>query len=128
MRTRRITRRSGFTLLEVVLTASFLAVLLLASSAAFASNLRAVEEAERLTGGALFLETVMEDLQAQSAANLLVMNGNQIFDRETLAASSYVVDLTTFQAGADLVQATAVLTSAETNAELGRATVLRGGL
>ena len=121
----RPSARSGFTLLEVTLTATFLAVMLLASSAAFAANLRAVETAERLTGGALFMETVMEDVWAQDYANLLALNGNRILDDVDLASSNFAADLTVFQAGADRIQIRCVLTDLVTNEELGRVTSVR---
>ena len=104
---------------------TIMATALLASTAAFASSLRAVETARRLDQGTLFLETILEDLSAQPYANLLALNGNQFFNEATLANSPFTVDLTVFLAQVDLLQVEALLTDTRSNRVVGRVTVLR---
>lgn len=122
---RSVNRRSGFTLLEVVVSSVVLAIALMTATAAFSSNLIATEEAKRLTDGGLFLETVTEDVLAQDFDNLLALNGNQILDGANLASSEYRVDLTVFLAGIDLIQIQAVLTDLQSDHEIGRMGTLR---
>ncbi len=122
---KRSAKNSGMTLLEVSLSMSIVAVVLLGTAAAFSSNLFVVDQAKRMTGGTLLLETVMEDLSAQNFGNLLVMNGNQFFDGADAASSEYSVDLTVFQAQVNLLQVNAVLTDLRTGREVGRVTSLR---
>ena len=131
MRVKRIRTRgkrkqqAGFTLLEAVLSGSIVAVLLLGAVTAFSSNLMTVEKSKRLTQGALFLGTVLEDIAAQPYSNLLAMNGNQIMDSPNVADSNYSVNLTTFQSGVGIVQVSARLTDLVTNKVLGTTTSIR---
>lgn len=118
-------KQAGFTLLEVVISSVVLSIALMAASAAFSSDLIATEKAKRITTGAVFLNTVTEDVLAQDFDNLLALNGNQIFDGATLAASEYRVDLTVFLADLDLMQVQAALIDLQSNRELGRVGALR---
>ena len=118
-------RQAGISLIEVTIAMTIMATALMSSTAAFTSSLSAVESARRLDQGTLFLETVLEDLSAQPYANLLALNGNQIFDGATLADSAFTVNLTIFLAQVDLLQVDALLTDRRTNRVVGRITVLR---
>jgi Tfp pilus assembly protein PilV len=111
--------------LEVTIAMSITATILLASAAAFLSSIATVKSAERTSRGAIFAETVMEDLAAQPYANLLTFNGNRIYDDATVARAHYAVDLTVFTAAIDLIQLRAVLTDLRTGRELARMTTLR---
>lgn len=122
---KRAGNSSGFTLLEVVLTASMAAIMALASATVFSSNLAAVDRAKRMTTGSQFLETVMEDLAAQPYENLLALNGNTIFDGELLVSSDFSVGLNVFEAGVGLVQVQAVLTDLGSQRRLGEVNAIR---
>lgn len=117
--------RVGLTLLEVTLAMAVVSVVLLGAAAAFSGNLRAVDQATRMTSGTVLLETVLEDLSAQSFEATLALNGNQFFDGPDAASSEFGVDLTVFQAEVDLLQIRAVLTDLQTGREVGRVTTLR---
>lgn len=118
-------QRSGFTLLEVVISSVVLAVALMAATAAFSTNLIATEEAKRLTSGSIFFGTVTEDVLAQDFDNLLALNGNQILDGATLGSSNYRVDLTVFLASLNLMQIQAVLFDLQSGREIGRLGTLK---
>ncbi len=113
------------TVLEVTIALAITATVLLASAAAFMTSIAAVNSAQRTSRGALFAETVMEDLGAQPYANLAAFNGNTMFDGATLATSQFTVGLTIFTVAVDLIQVRAVLTDRHTGRELGRLTTLR---
>lgn len=98
---------------------------LMASAGAFSASLSAVDRAGRLTDGAIFLDTVMQDLSAQDYENLLAMNGNQFFDQTNAADSQYSVSLTVFTSQPDLLQVQTVLTDLRSNQVVGRVTTLR---
>jgi hypothetical protein len=112
-------------LVEVSLAMSIVATVLMASSLAFTTSLSTVGRAERITDGAVYLETVMQNIAAQDFDALLAMNGNQFFDGQTLVASQFTVDLTVFTAQVDLLQIEGVLTDRQTNRALGQATTYR---
>lgn len=113
------------TLIEVMIAGGVIAVLMMATAAAFSSNLKAVGMAKSLTGGGIFLETVHEDLMGQSFHNLLSLSGNQIFDGETPEASQYRVDLDVFLVAPGLIQVRAGMVSLQSGDELARIVFLR---
>lgn len=113
------------TLIEVMIASGVIAVLLMATAAAFSGNIKAVGMAKSLTGGGIFLETVHEDLVAQSFANLLTLNGNQVFDGETPEASQYRVDLDVFLVSPGLIQVRAGMVDLQSGNELARLVFLR---
>ena len=127
--TRRLAlgRKAGLTLIEVMIASGVIAVLMMASAAAFTGNMRAVGLSKSMTSGTIFLETVHEDLMAQSYANLLSLNGNQIFDGLDASRSDFRVDLTVFQVQLGLVQVRAQLISTRTDRELTRLVFIRSG-
>lgn len=116
---------SGLTLLEVCITTVVIAALFLGLAGTIRTNFLAVGSAERMERAALFLETTMENVSGQPYANLLVMNGDRLFDGQDLAQSDFAVDLTVFPAGVDVVQLRAALTDLQSGRELGRVTTLR---
>lgn len=118
-------RRSGFTLVEVAISAVVVAFLAMAAATAFTGNLRSVEDAGRITAGSIFLETVMEDLSAQPYDNLLVLNGNRFYDVIDANDSNYEVALTVFQSANRLLQLEAVMTDLRTGRALGAVTTAR---
>ena len=117
--------RSGFTVLEVTIAMAITSTVLLASAASFLSSMSAVHSAERTSRGAVFAETVMEDLDAQPYANLLAFNGNRIYDQATAGASHFAADLTVFTTSVNLLQLRAAVTDLRTGRELVRLTTLR---
>ena len=117
--------RAGFTVLEVTIALAITATLLLASAASFLSSIAAVNSAGRTSRGAVFAQTVMEDLAAQPYENLLAFNGNRIYDQATAGASRYAVDLTVFTTTVNLIQVRAALTDLRTGRELVRVSTLR---
>lgn len=112
-------------MLEVTIALTIVSTLLMASAGAFLSSISAVNAAQRRSVATVFLATVMEDLSAQTYADLPTFNGNRIYDKPTAAASNYAVDLTVFLTAVDLQQVQAVLTDLRTNREVGRLTTLR---
>jgi Tfp pilus assembly protein PilV len=124
-RTRRTRGNSGLTVLEVTIAFTIVSTVLLASGGAFSSTINATRNAQSRSRGSVFLDTVMEDLAAQSYDGLLAFNGNKIYDGPTAARSNYSVDITTFLSAVDLIQVQAVLKELRTNRELGRVTSLR---
>ncbi|HTF87832.1 MAG TPA: hypothetical protein VK843_05440 [Planctomycetota bacterium] len=113
------------TVLEVTIALAITSTVLLASGAAFMSSIASVNSAQRTSRGALFAQTVMEDLAAQPYANLAAFNGNTIFDEANAADSHFSVGLTVFTAAVDLIQVRAVIRDLHTGRELGRLTTLR---
>ena len=89
------------------------------------ASLKAVNSARRVTGGSQYLASVMQNLAAQPYANLLAMNGNQLFDQATLADSNFTVDIVAFETEIDLLQLEATLNDRRTGRELGTITTLR---
>lgn len=122
---RRRRRRAGFTLVEVAVSSVVVAFLAMASATAFTSNLRSVEDAERITLASIFLETVMEDVSAQDYDDLLGLNGNQLFDTPAAANANWAVRLTVFQSAIDLLQIEAELTDLRSGRVLGSVTTAR---
>ena len=113
------------TVLEVTIALAITATVLMASAAAFMSSIASVNSAQRTSRGALFAQTVMEDLGAQPYGSLMAFNGNTIYDQATAGISHFSVDLTVFSAAVDLIQVRAVLTDMHTGRELARLTTLR---
>lgn len=111
--------------LEVTIAIAIVSMILLSSASAFLGSLRGARQARDTSSGALFLQTVMEDLAAQPWASLTTFNGDQIYDQTTPARSNYRVDLSVFLASVDLVQIRAIVRDARTNREIGRLTTLR---
>jgi hypothetical protein len=98
---------------------------LTASAGALLTNLNSARTAQRTSRATLFLETVMEDLSAQSYDALQAFDGNRIFDGSDEAHSNYSVNLTVFQAGVGLLQVRALLTDLRNDREIGRLTTYR---
>lgn len=121
----RVCKRTGLTLLEVTIAIAITATVLMASGAAFGTNVKTVVSAQRTSRAMVFFGTVMEDLSAQPYTALLAFNGNRIYDGASAAKSNYAIDLSIFLASVDLLQVRALLTDLRTNRELARATTLR---
>lgn len=99
-----MTSRAGLTMVELVIAAGIMAILLLASAGAMGESVDSTRMSRELTQGALFLESVQEDLTAVEPGDLLSMNGQQIFATEPRADAKYRIDITTFMAAINLVQ------------------------
>ena len=112
-------------MLEATIALAVVSTVLIASAGAFSSSLSSVNSSQRRSRGMVFLQTVMENLGAQSYDNLLAFNGNRIYDQATLGASTFYVDVTVFTAATDLDQVQTVLRDMRTNREIGRVTTLR---
>lgn len=124
-RKRSVAASAGLTLVEVSVSVVIATVMMLATAATFSENLQALENAERVSEAGLFLETVLEDVSAVAYDDLLALDGDQVFDGETLGAPNFTVDLTVFQAQLDLMQVVAVLSDRRSGREVARTSVLR---
>ncbi len=91
-------------MIELMISAGIIAILLLASAGAMGESLDSTKQSRNLTQGALFLESVEEDLTAVSASDLLSMNGQRIFSTEPQDDALYRIEITTFTASIDIVQ------------------------
>lgn len=115
----------GLSLIEVMVCSCVVAILFLALSGAFSSNLMSISKSQKMIQGSVFLETTLESLEAQSFDGLLALNGNRFFDRATANASTYAVDLDVFFSGVDLLQMRATLVELNTNQEVAHIGCLR---
>jgi len=96
--------RAGFSLLEVVLASAVLAVLLLATALSLGENVDATQTSESLTNGAVFLESVEEDLASLNGAELLAMNGQSVFSSADPARADFQCVITVFNSTVSLLQ------------------------
>jgi len=124
-RNQRGERRRGLTLIEIAISIAVVATIFLVTASAFTSTLRVTEQAHRTTAASIFLEGTLESITTQPYANLLSMNGNQVFDKTNAADSNYRTDITVFLVDVNLLQITAVLTDLRTGRLLGRVNTLR---
>src|SRR5262249_15770915 len=99
---RRSRGNLGLTVLEVTIAFAIVSTVLLASAGAFTSTINATRNAQSRSRGTVFLDTVMEDMDAQVYDGLLAFNGNKIYDGPTAARSNYSVDITSFLTAVDL--------------------------
>lgn len=125
IRRRPRNQRSGFTLVEITVALAVLSIVMGSFASAFLASVKAVGSAKRTNQGALFLETVLEDLAGQPYANLTGFDGDRIFDKATQNLSNYAVDLNVFTASLELTQVDAVLTDLQTNRVLSRVSTFR---
>lgn len=100
IRQRRRRSRAGFTVIEVTIALAILCSTVAVAGGGFLTNLSAVRSAQRTSAGALFLETVMQDLSAQPYDSLLTFDGNSFHDQDTVERSNFRVQLSVFQAAA----------------------------
>jgi len=112
-------------MVELMISLSILLVVLISSAAAFTNSIATGARAERLTEGALFLESVVEDTAAVEFDDLLALNGDRVFDDEEPDSADFAVDLDVFAAGVELLQLRFRLIDLRTDDELGRASTLR---
>jgi Tfp pilus assembly protein PilV len=122
---RRARSSRGLSLLEVTIAMSVIMTILLASAGAFGSSISTVNSARRTSRASLFLETVMEDVSAQSYANLLAFNGNHVYDHATASVSEFQVALTVTQAAVGMRRVDAVVTDLRNSREIGHVVTLR---
>lgn len=115
-----VKREKGFTIIEVMVSSFIVAILFLAMTGAFSSNLMSMTVSKKMTQASMFLETTMESLSAQDYDSLLTMNGNRFFDQVTAAGSNYAVDLAVFTTGIELLQIRASLVDLRNNQEMAR--------
>lgn len=117
--------QAGLTLVELIIAAGIIAVLLLASASALGESVDSTTMSRELTQGALFLESVQEDLATVSPNDILSMNGQVIFMTEPNAASRYRVEISTFLAAVDLVQVRLALLDNRTGRRVAAVSSLR---
>jgi len=122
---RRSHAKSGLTVLEVMIALAITSTVLMATASAFSSSLSAANGALERTHGAVFLETVMEDVAAQPFDNLLALNGNHLYDQPSKQHSRYAVELRVFAAAVGLLQIEADLTDLAHDNVLCRVVTLR---
>jgi Tfp pilus assembly protein PilV len=130
MRGQRRTKRqrrhtAGLSVIEVVIAISIVSTVLMATAGALVSSIHATHDAQRIGQAAVFLETVMQDLAAQSYEDVTAFNGNHVLDGESITSSSFAADVTVFNASVGLRQVEVVVTDLRTNAIVGRAATLR---
>lgn len=117
--------RRGFTVFEVTIALLIVSTVLVSLTGAFLTSAQAVHSAHGTNRGAIFLQSVMEDLQAQPYDALPAFNGNRIYDAADAQHSNWSVDLSVFQAGVDLEQVDATLIELRTARPLARVCTLR---
>lgn len=96
--------RAGLTLVELVIAAGIIAILLLASAAAMGESVESTETAKQLVRGAVFLESVQEDLSTLTPAELLAMNGQTVFSTDDWNDARYRIEISVFYAAVSLLQ------------------------
>ncbi len=121
-------RQAGPSLVELIIAAGIIAVLMLASAAAMGESVDSTNMSRDLTQGALFLETVQEDLTAVASADILTLNGQQIFSNDDQATARFRVDITTFMAAIDLAQVRLTLVDQVTGRNVATVNSLRAFL
>jgi Tfp pilus assembly protein PilV len=117
--------RLGFTVLEVTVALLIVSTVLVSLTGAFLTSAQAVHTAKGTSRGTIFLQSVMEDLGAQSYDALPAFNGNKIYDHDTQQRSSWSVNLTVFQAAVDLEQVDAALVDLRTGRVIANISTLR---
>lgn len=118
-------RQAGLTLVELIIASGIIAVLLLASASAMSESVDSTTMSRDLTQGALFLESVQEDLATVTANDIMAMNGQDIFMTLPAANSRYRVQVTTFLAAVDLVQVRLSLLDNRTGRQVAAVSTLR---
>ncbi len=118
-------KKAGMSLVEVTIAAGIAAVLLMATAATFFGNMKTIGTAKSITRGAIFLESVQENISAQPYQNLLALNGNLIFDQDVADSSQYRADITTFQSGIGIIQISISLVDLQSNVVIGRLATVR---
>lgn len=118
-------KKAGMSLVEVMIASGIAAVLLMATAATFFGNMKAIGTAKSITSGAIFLESVQENISAQPYQNLLALNSNAIFDDGVEATSQYRADITTFQSGIGIIQISVSLVDLRSDVVLGRLVTVR---
>lgn len=96
--------RAGLSIVEMVIAAGLVAVLVLATAAALGENVESTGTARRMTTGAVFLESVQEDLAALGASDLLAMNGQRVYSEDDWQNAPYACDVTVFSSSPTLLQ------------------------
>jgi prepilin-type N-terminal cleavage/methylation domain-containing protein len=118
-------RRQGFTVLEVAIALLIVSTVLVSLTGAFLNTAQAVQSAKGVSRATVFLQSVMDGLEAQSYDALPSFHGNRIFNRDTQQVSNWSVDLAVFPAGIDLEQLDATLVDLRTGRVLARISTLR---
>ncbi|MBK7875837.1 MAG: hypothetical protein IPJ77_08805 [Planctomycetes bacterium] len=95
--------------LEVAIAIAIVSAILLGSASAFLGAMRGTREARSTSRAGVYLASVMEDLAARPYADLLAMDGAQLYEQGTAARSDYLVDLSVFPAAVDLLQMRAIV-------------------
>ncbi len=121
----RHVRQAGLTLVELIIASGIIAVLLLASASAMGESVDSTTMSRDLTQGALFLESVQEDLATVSANDIMAMNGQEIFMTVPNANSRYRVQISTFLTAVDLVQVRLALLDNRTGRRVAAVSSLR---
>ena len=124
-----------------MIAAGIIAVLMLASAASMGENVESsnaakrmtsmgenVESsnaAKRMTSGAVFLESVQEDLAALNASGLLAMNGQAVYDIDDWQNAAFQCDITVFNVSTSLLQVELTLIDRATTRPLATVHTLR---
>lgn len=98
-------RQAGLTIVELVIASGIIAVLLLASAAAMGESVESTTRSRELGRGAVFLESIQEDIAALTPAELLAMNGQRVYSNaSTWQDAHYRVEVTVFNSTVRLLQ------------------------
>jgi len=96
--------QAGLTIVELVIASGIIAVLMLASAAAMGENVQSSEASKNLVRGAIFLESVQEDLASLTTSELLAMNGQRIYSEDSWNNAKFRVEVTCFNSSVQLLQ------------------------
>ncbi|MEL6713180.1 MAG: hypothetical protein AAFP86_05365 [Planctomycetota bacterium] len=108
-----------------MIAAGIIAVLMLASAASMGENVESSNAAKRMTSGAVFLESVQEDLAALNASGLLAMNGQAVYDLDDWQNAAFQCDITVFNVSTSLLQVELTLVDRATDRPLATVHTLR---
>ena len=107
------------------MASAVLAVLLLATALALGENVDATQTSKDLMSGAVFLESVGEDLASLNGAELLAMNGQSVFDSADPARAGFQCVITVFQSTVSLLQVELRLVDLEAGRDVATVHTLR---
>ena len=112
--------KSGFTLVEVIVSSFILSILFLSLAGAFNSNIMAVGTAKDMNQASIFMDTTLQSLASLDWASLLALNGNQFFNQTDATDSRYAINLSVFPSAIGLLQIRVVMFDLRNNQEIGR--------
>lgn len=107
------------------MASAVVAVLLLATAASLGENVDATQTSQNLMGGAVFLESVQEDLASLGGPELLAMNGQSVFSTNDPARADFQCVITVFQSTVSLLQVELRLVDLEAGRDIATIHTLR---